>query len=352
MAFEERYADVFERAIAPLWHDAFAARLFARAPQPARVMDVLDLHCASGRTTAQLAVRYPQARILGLEPNAALLGMARERLRGATEAVWVREGSLANIVEFEDAWFDLVCVHLAFDQVRERTAALRELIRILKPGGVALVSVPLHGTLAEPEGILSEVLQGTPVLAQAFAQQCERRLSARQLGQLGETAQGVPHHTLVTSDELELTFRAPSDLLASPLTEFVFIPAWTAQWPQGARKREPLAAFRRALETYYEGHVMVVTANVGVMALQAPAPEGETAALVPAYWARYPNLAGIFAQVEREQQENIAAEEGDDLALEVVVEEAPPRDPISALPSPEDLDALLNEVLLGHSERP
>lgn len=91
--------------------------------------DVLDLCCGQGDMTRQLAER--QARVTGLDFSPEGLRRARRR---APEAVLV-EGD-AQAMPFEDASFDIVLCNLGLLHVPDRQAALSEVRRVLRPGGL------------------------------------------------------------------------------------------------------------------------------------------------------------------------------------------------------------------------
>lgn len=103
----------------------------------------LDIGCGSGALAVKLARRYPRARITGLdfwgaewaygkaqcERNAALEGVG-----GQTDFV---QGS-ASALPFADELYDLVISNMTFHEVKDvkdKTASIREALRVLKPGG-------------------------------------------------------------------------------------------------------------------------------------------------------------------------------------------------------------------------
>jgi SAM-dependent methyltransferase len=98
---------------------------------------VLDAGCGSGRTLDELA-RYGSAHGVELNP----LGLAAARRRGHRV-----EQAPVETIPFEDASFDLVTCLDVIEHTEDDTAALRELRRVTRPGGNALVSVPAHPRL-------------------------------------------------------------------------------------------------------------------------------------------------------------------------------------------------------------
>ncbi len=99
---------------------------------------VLDAGCGSGRTLQEL-VDYGQATGIELNPEAAEL--ARSRGHGKVEV-----GSLDRL-PWGDATFDLITCLDVIEHVPDDVGALLELLRVCRPGGWLLVTVPAHQAL-------------------------------------------------------------------------------------------------------------------------------------------------------------------------------------------------------------
>src|SRR3954468_21837312 len=98
---------------------------------------VLDAGCGSGRTLDDLA-RLGEAHGTELNP----LGVEAARRRGHE----VQEGRVEEIPH-DDASFDLVTSLDVIEHTDDDVAALRELRRVTKPGGHAVITVPAHPRL-------------------------------------------------------------------------------------------------------------------------------------------------------------------------------------------------------------
>ena len=94
----------------------------------------VDLACGTGDMTFLLAKRYPGGKILGIDLTEAMLVRAREANRFAH--VEFRQGDMAA-TGLPDASMDIVTGGYALRNAAELVSALREIRRILKPGGVA-----------------------------------------------------------------------------------------------------------------------------------------------------------------------------------------------------------------------
>ena len=77
-------------------------------------------------------------RVSGLDISHTMVQIAAERARRAGLTVDFRHGDAARL-PFPDGDFDLVVCQAAFKNFREPVAALDEMHRVLRPGGVAVI---------------------------------------------------------------------------------------------------------------------------------------------------------------------------------------------------------------------
>jgi SAM-dependent methyltransferase len=108
---------------------------------PVDGLRVLDAGCGSGRYSEQLHGRG--ARVRAIDGSAAMVAHARARLGDRVE---VRVAHLAGPLPFPDSSFDLVLSALVLHYLRDGEPTLRELRRVLAPGGTLLFSThhPAH----------------------------------------------------------------------------------------------------------------------------------------------------------------------------------------------------------------
>jgi ubiquinone/menaquinone biosynthesis C-methylase UbiE len=91
---------------------------------------VLEVGCGTGLLLARLAPHAASA--VGIDLSPGMLELARGR------GLEVHEGS-ATALPFEDASFDVVCSFKVLAHVPDIELALREVGRVLRPGGVAVL---------------------------------------------------------------------------------------------------------------------------------------------------------------------------------------------------------------------
>jgi ubiquinone/menaquinone biosynthesis C-methylase UbiE len=132
--------EVYERYLVPAMFGPWAADLVAlAAPQPGE--RVLDVACGTG-IVARLVAPYVGAtgRVVGLDPDAGRLAVARALPPTPGAGIEWREGD-ALALPFAEAVFDLVCCQQGVQFFPDRPTGLREMYRVLVPGGRLALNV-------------------------------------------------------------------------------------------------------------------------------------------------------------------------------------------------------------------
>jgi ubiquinone/menaquinone biosynthesis C-methylase UbiE len=102
---------------------------------------VLDVACGTG-VVARLASRQVGATgtVAGLDVNAGMLAVARSATPPGTSIEW--HAASADAIPLPDASFDVVLCQMGLQFMPDRRAALREMRRVLAPGGRLILNVP------------------------------------------------------------------------------------------------------------------------------------------------------------------------------------------------------------------
>ena len=135
----------YERYFVPAIGGPLAADLIAAAELRAGER-VLDVACGTGVITRLAAERVgSKGAVAGLDITAGMLEVARSRASAAGLPIKWYESS-AESMPLPDEEFDVVLCQLGLQFVGDKSAALREMRRVVVAGGRVLVSVPTPTT--------------------------------------------------------------------------------------------------------------------------------------------------------------------------------------------------------------
>jgi ubiquinone/menaquinone biosynthesis C-methylase UbiE len=130
----------YQRYFVPLIGGPFAEDLVAEAAlRPGQ--RVLDVACGTGVVARLAAARVgPSGTVAALDLNPAMLSVARSIPATGAAIRWYETS--AESIPLPDGGFEVVLCQLGLQFVADKSAALREMRRVLAPGGRLLVSTP------------------------------------------------------------------------------------------------------------------------------------------------------------------------------------------------------------------
>ena len=115
--------------------------VLASIPADFKPETILDIGCGTGRLLRKLAVRWPEAQLIGIDPAEGMIAVARRLTPGVTFYQ-----SMAEKMPLPDASADLVTSTVSFHHWQDQAQGVCEVARVLRPGGyfvLADISVPL-----------------------------------------------------------------------------------------------------------------------------------------------------------------------------------------------------------------
>jgi ubiquinone/menaquinone biosynthesis C-methylase UbiE len=102
-------------------------------PELAPAMTILDVGCGPGTITAGLAERVPDGHVTGIDAVPGIVAKAAADF--PRDNLTFTDGDVYAL-DYPDASFDVVHAHQVLQHLNDPVAALRELRRVTKPGGL------------------------------------------------------------------------------------------------------------------------------------------------------------------------------------------------------------------------
>jgi ubiquinone/menaquinone biosynthesis C-methylase UbiE len=100
---------------------------------------LLDVGCGPGSITVDLARAVTPGEVVAVDRAPAAVELAREAVRTGDVPNVTVEVADVHALPFEDASFDVVHAHQVLQHLTDPVAALREMRRVARPGGVVAV---------------------------------------------------------------------------------------------------------------------------------------------------------------------------------------------------------------------
>ena len=120
-----------QRAFFDQAHQATLALAAGIVHQPA---SVLDVGCGTGKLLRQARIYWPEAQLIGVDPANGMIEMAKRLTPNATFFT-----GMAEALPLQDASVDLALSTISFHHWQDQAAGIREIARVLRPGGYFLL---------------------------------------------------------------------------------------------------------------------------------------------------------------------------------------------------------------------
>ena len=355
---EQKLARVIDREVAPIWHDRFARLLLRELPANTGTF-ALDIHSGPGHTTAELLQRLDESsRVVALGRDPWLMQVSKTRVRPEWKRrVYFKAGDMDDVPGMGDGTYDLAIANLVLgEQVVDWKAALAELVRVTKPGGQVLATLPMHGTWAEVEDLFEELLRDEGMRREVVTlQQLRRRRPKSSQLVAGLRELGLADDDVVVEHErFEMLFRSGREFLFAPVIEHGPLRLWKAIIGRAEKPQALFWRFKEAIDTYYAGHVLAVSVVAGLIRVRVPGV-GVQGSFAADYWSRYPTLARLWGAPGAAAKQ---ADEFFDLDLDIDIDEPAEEEDSAAADSgaavspPSDSGSSFGDEVSGLSELP
>lgn len=154
-----RWSSTYETSwMQRLYFDRIHDGVLALADRDDRPGCIADIGCGTGRLLRKIRERWPQAKLIGVDPAEGMVRKAREMMPDTVFLV-----SPAELIPLPDASVDLAFSTTSFHHWSDQVQGLGEIRRILRPGGRFLLAdvVPLplvsrffhHGHMCNPQEV-------------------------------------------------------------------------------------------------------------------------------------------------------------------------------------------------------
>ncbi len=155
------------------WQDPRWRRALVDEIAPASGQRILDVASGTGMVAAELLSRAGDCTVLGLDQSTEMLARARARFDGGPDSARIELiVGQAERLPFADATFDALTFTYLLRYVDDPPATMRELARVLKPGGrIASLEFGVPPRAGARVAWRFYTAVGLPVLGRAFSRE-------------------------------------------------------------------------------------------------------------------------------------------------------------------------------------
>lgn len=113
------------------------ARAIRKVIDPEREQKIMDLACGTGDFSIAIAKRMaPGSSVVGVDLSEGMLAVMKTKVEaeGLSDRISIEQGE-GELLRFADNSFDVVTIAFGIRNFENRQQGLREMLRVLKPGG-------------------------------------------------------------------------------------------------------------------------------------------------------------------------------------------------------------------------
>lgn len=120
-----------------LWRRTFEVMAAVEKYKGKQIKNIIDLGTADGRMLQRIHEKYPESNCVGIENCTELVEFAHEN----SPELNIQKGDI-QFVNYPDDSFDIAIATAVIEHVPDPAKAISEAKRILKPGGILILSAP------------------------------------------------------------------------------------------------------------------------------------------------------------------------------------------------------------------
>ena len=259
----EADAQLFESAVVPRYLSFFAS-LAVQMLLPFSPAKIGHLGCRVGYPHVDIAERFPEALIVGVDSSEAAIQLARSKGEGISNAraeYIVGDGIPAGMEL--GSFTHSLAIH-PMGGPDERARILADLQRLLLPGGQAVFSLPVRGSFPEINDMLREfaLRQDLPDLTKAVDLAASSRPTIETVSEELENA-GLTDVDVDVS-LLAISFESGRDFVDDPIARLMVFADIAAVLPvEPALLQTAFRYVEDAIQKYWSEGVFELTVNVG-----------------------------------------------------------------------------------------
>jgi ubiquinone/menaquinone biosynthesis C-methylase UbiE len=257
-----------------LWSQRFGKLLLRELALPPKAM-VLDVGCGTGHTSLEILRRLEdQGRIIAIDSSSSMLDEARRKagvLSG--KRIFFRSENALPRLSFAQDVYDLVVCNAVLQEFEDPEVGIREFVRVCKPGGRVVVTLPLAGTYQEFFDILREVL------VKHDQQQAIDRLDAYLVRYPPlEQAQAWFEDAGCSDVQAEcesytLLFKSAREFFFAPIIEYGPLTDWKSIAGKGSQMQEIFWEAKASIDAYFGKSSFAVTVMAGCVKARKQRPD-------------------------------------------------------------------------------